>query len=182
MTKGCFEELCYSIKEAVGEDSFKSEDYLITNRNKCVKAHTITCGGYICGEVKLAITLRMLSGASYLDIEKLFSITFNSAYRVLHTVLKDWICNDNWLEINFFKYLEDENAMKKVADQFAQGTSGGIISGCIGSIDGWLVKIKCPSASRDSVRNPGHYYSRKGFHALNVQVIVDKNKKFFGGV
>ncbi len=38
-------------------------------------------------------------------------------------------------------------------------------------------KTKCPSETRDRVRNPGHYYSRKGFHALNVQVIVNKDKK-----
>jgi len=27
------------------------------------------CGGYISGEIKLALTLRLLAGASYLDLE-----------------------------------------------------------------------------------------------------------------
>jgi len=40
-----------------------------------------------------------------------------------------------------------------------------------------LLKIKCPSQTRDRVENTGHYYSRKGFYALNVQVIVDKKKR-----
>ena len=49
-----------------------------------------------------------------------------------------------------------------------------IINGCIGALDGWLVKIKSPKFSE--VLNPGKYFSRKGFFALNVQAIVDKKK------
>lgn len=45
--------------------------------------------------------------------------------------------------------------------------------GVIGAVDGWLVKIDCPKG----VPNPGGYYSRKGFYALNVQVVVDKQKR-----
>lgn len=50
-----------------------------------------------------------------------------------------------------------------------------IINGCIGALDGWLVKIKSPKFSE--VLNPGKYFSRKGFFALNVQAIVDKKKR-----
>jgi hypothetical protein len=49
------------------------------------------------------------------------------------------------------------------------------MDGCIGALDGWLVHIICPSIFE--VLNPGKYYSRKGFYAINVQVIVDKNKR-----
>jgi hypothetical protein len=37
------------------------------------KAHCATSGNYIPGEVKLGITLRLLAGASYLDIFPSFS-------------------------------------------------------------------------------------------------------------
>ena len=35
--------------------------------------------------------------------------------------------------------------------------------------------IKCPSLSE--VKNHGKYFSRKGFNALNIQAIVDRDKR-----
>lgn len=35
-------------------------------------SNTFTTGGYICGQVKLAITLRLLAGDLYLDIARLY--------------------------------------------------------------------------------------------------------------
>ena len=49
----------------------------------------------------------------------------------------------------------------------------------MGVMYGWLVRIKYPSL-RDSVRNPGAYFSRKGFYALNVQAITDHKNVFYG--
>ncbi len=65
--------------------------------------------------------------------------------------------------------------MRAVALQFTQ-SSRGVINGCIGALDGWLVKIKKPS-QRDGVENPQSFYSRKGFYAINTQVIVDRTKR-----
>jgi len=66
--------------------------------------------------------------------------------------------------------------MQRVAKEFSE-RSCGVFSGVIGAIDGWLVRIRCPSTKLDGVRNPGHYFSRKGFYALNVQAMVSKKKK-----
>ena len=49
------------------------------------------------------------------------------------------------------------------------------MKGCIGALDGWLVRIKSPSEKE--CRNPGKYFCRKGFYAINVQVIVDRKKR-----
>lgn len=176
MSKSCFEKLCASIIKAVGESSFKSEEFLDVNYHQMSVAHNISSGGSISGEVKLASTLRMLAGASYLDVEKIFHLSFGSAGRVFKYVLCEWVCNDNVIKINFNEYMENDDAMNSTSQDFACGGSDTIISGCIGALDGWLVKIRSPSQKRDQVRNPGHYYSRKGFFALNVQVIVDKKK------
>lgn len=176
MTKKCFDELCECIVNAVGSSSFKNEDYLLMHSDNFSQAQYHSSGGCISGEIKLAITLRLLGGGSYLDVEKIFHIAFKGAHRIFIKVLKYWICNDNVIKINFPGYLNDETRLRDTAYSFSSGTSKGIISGCIGALDGWLVKIKCPSQSRDGIRNPGHYYSRKGFYALNVQVIVDKHK------
>jgi hypothetical protein len=66
--------------------------------------------------------------------------------------------------------------MKAVAGQFARA-SNGLFSGCIGALDGWVVKNKRPS-KKDGISNPKSFYSRKGFFAVNVQAIVDKKKRF----
>ena len=55
------------------------------------------------------------------------------------------------------------------------GFHGGTIDGCIGALDGWLVKIRCPKPS-DNVGGTGGFYCRKGFYGINVQAIVSKDK------
>ena len=66
--------------------------------------------------------------------------------------------------------------MHKVSVGFSQ-RSNGVLKGAIGAIDGWLVKITCPYESRDGIRNPSTFFSRKGFYALNVQCMVDDKKR-----
>ena len=40
-------------------------------------AHANTSGGYVCGEVKLGITLRLMAGGDALDLGALFDISVN---------------------------------------------------------------------------------------------------------
>ena len=54
--------------------------------------------------------------------------------------------------------------------------SSGASAGVIGAIYGWIMKIK-RSTSRAGVMNLPSLFSRKGFFGINVQVIVDKNKR-----
>ena len=43
-------------------------------------------------------------------------------------------------------------------------------------MDGVAIKIKCPATS-DLIQDPGNYFCRKGFYALNVQAICDKSRR-----
>jgi len=157
MPRGCFEELCTSIKNAVGEDEFKSEEYLRNIKEEGASsipgrmhhAHVGQSGGHICGEIKLAITLRMLAGGSYLDLAALYVVGFTYVHEIFHHVNGSWICNDDVIKIDFYDNLKDIEAMREAARAFAAGTSQGIFNGCIGALDGWLVKMICPSISRD---------------------------------
>ena len=72
-------------------------------------------------------------------------------------------------------YLEDEMAMSRVSKGFSL-RSNGVLTGAIGAIDGWRVKIIRPSWRLDRVRNPIAFFSCKGFYALNVQCVVDHDK------
>ena len=68
MSRDCFDDLCSKIIMNVGESVFCSESYIdafLRNENKMFMAHGKTTGGYILGEVKLAVTLRLLSGGSF---------------------------------------------------------------------------------------------------------------------
>ena len=47
----------------------------------------------------------------------------------------------------------------------------------MGAIDGLLVWVRCPSWTRDNIRDDEKFFGRKGFYCLNVQVIVDRMKK-----
>ena len=73
-------------------------------------------------------------------------------YEVFHKVLRDWITNDDVINIDFYTNMTDIK-MRKIADDFGSGSSNGIFSGCIGAIDGWLVKRKCPSMTMDRIIN-----------------------------
>lgn len=76
MERGCFDYLCERIIENVGERDFKSEEYLYDlqrgyiSEEYCkqygaMKAHEHSTGGFVSGQVKLALTLRLLAGGSY---------------------------------------------------------------------------------------------------------------------
>ena len=76
-----FSDLCLQIKTIIGESEFNSEDYLnglssptISNigKPKMVYAHMQSTGGFICGETKITLSLRLLAGGSYLDLSLLY--------------------------------------------------------------------------------------------------------------
>ena len=102
MSKEFFELLCDGIKSNVREREFKSEECLQHFRHtdlkstNILKAHEASTGGFISGEIKLALTLRLLAGGSYLDLALLFEMGFTYSYVVFHTVIGDWILNDEF--------------------------------------------------------------------------------------
>jgi hypothetical protein len=121
----------------------------------------------ISGEVKVAITLRVLAGASYLDVAHIFDVSYSSCYDILHKV-----------QYKLEKNLQKPEELYKISETFtSKGRSNGILGGIIGALDGWLVKIKSPSWLRDGIKNSATYLSRKGFFALNVQVIVERENR-----
>lgn len=147
MSKQCFDSLCCNIEEAsVGEDVFKSEMYLqmieaegySSDRGRIYHLHKHYLGEFICGEIKLAVTLRLLAGGLYLDLAALYVCGFTYVYEIFHDVIGTWICNNEIFNIDFYKNLTDDDAMKKASTAFASGSSNGIMYGCIGALNGWL--------------------------------------------
>jgi hypothetical protein len=189
MERGCFDYLCERIIDNVGERDFKSESYLRDFKNgdateadtmhktNILHAHEHTTGGFVSGEVKLALTLRLLAGGSYMDLALLFDVGFSTAYEIFHKVIKEWILDDRLIKINGIDYCDDNERMEEVARGFA-AASKNVINGCIGAIDGWIVKIRKPRKKKDlNGGDPATFFSRKGFFGINVQAIVDRKKR-----
>ena len=125
----------------------------------------------ISGEMKIAIMIRMLSGASYLDILFGYCVVSCTVFYVFHEGI-GWV--QETFSFRLAQWLKDENweALERVSDGFA-GASGDIFKGVFGALDGLALKIRCPTIS-EILADPGNYYCRKGFYALNAQVICDK--------
>ena len=182
----CFNHLCSVIIRNVGEKKFKSEAYITAffkvnyqsddRTYNIYKAHLNTSGGYVSGEVKLALTIRMLAGGSPYDLSVIFDISPSHCKTIFIWVLVNWIIGTNIGKMDIVGYMNDDEAMKKVALGFAR-RSNGVLRGAIGAIDGWLVKIQRPWKIRDNVKDPASFFSRKGFYALNVQCMVDDRKR-----
>ena len=178
MTRDCFSLLCQRIIVEVGGKEFKSEAYIAAffkGKDPMYDANVKATGGYISGEVKVAIALRLLAGGDALDLAVMFDVHSDHCTVILYQVLLHWIIKPNIGNLNMKKYLGDKEAMAKVSKGFAK-RSDGVLVGAIGAIDGWLVRIICPGM-RDLIMNPVSFFSRKGFYALNVQCIVDHRKK-----
>ena len=149
MSKQLFRELCETIEVNVGRDIFKSEEYLLElstgkaddyGSKMMYEAHQKSTGGFISGEVKLAMTLRVLAGGSYMDLSLLYETSFSYSYKIFHYVTSNWINDDKFININREQYLNDREKMSKVANNFLIG-SNRLIKVCIGALDGWLDKI-----------------------------------------
>jgi hypothetical protein len=97
MSKALFQQLCDDVSDAVSEDEFKSKQYIQQqidsasifqdHSNNIFIAHHDSTGGFVLGKVKLAITLCILGGASYLDVSLFFEVSFNHAHNIVANVV-----------------------------------------------------------------------------------------------
>ena len=116
-------------------------------------------GGVVWPVIKLAATLRFLAGGSYLDITESFGIGDATLYAAIWRVLE---AIDATFGMTFPSQLND---LVAIEERFASTSKAGI-RGCVGAVDGLLVKVVTPPKGRQ----PRRFYTRKRFHAFNVQV------------
>ena len=184
MNRDCFYRLCSRIIAAIGEKAFKSEEYIhafLENKSSIYEAHKLTSGGFISGEVKVAVMLRVLSGGDVLDISLIFDIESSKCTKIFQDVLKSWIIDTGIGGFDLNSYFFNDDLMKIIAQGFSVRSSG-IVYGAIGALDGWIVQITKPSWRYDFLQNISGFFSRKGFYALNLQCLVDDKKRFYGPI
>ena len=87
MTRNAFTNLCTILSAAIGQDTFRSENSpWSTNNSASLQAR----GGLIAGEVKVALSLRLLAGGSYLDLMPLFDVSVPHIYVIFDQFL-GWV-------------------------------------------------------------------------------------------
>ena len=126
MYRLCFKKLCDALEQDVGEVEFMSEHFINTLPHTCLHkkrkmmhvAQDQSTGGFVSGEIKLAITLRLLEGASYLDLMLLHTCGHSSMCRIFHHVITNWTCRDEVFKIDCYNNLTDLNEMKKQQNNF----------------------------------------------------------------
>ena len=121
MTRPCFGLLCQNKISFIGESKFKYEafiDAFLKDKISMYNAHTLTTCGYISGEVKLAVTLRLLAGGDELDLATIFDIYSDYFIKIMYDVLTQWIIPSNVEMINMMKYLGNDMAMEQVSMDF----------------------------------------------------------------
>jgi hypothetical protein len=130
---------------------------------------------FIIGKVKMAFALRVLGGSSPFNMTLVFDTFFSTLCKIIKYVMENWLSHELFCPIDGIEYCSNDARMASVALKFFE-TSSGLMNGCIGALDGWIVKIQKQTKS-DRVNNPQSFYSHKGYYGVNIQVIVDKNKR-----
>jgi len=127
-------------------------------------------GTKVAADSRLAITLRMLAGASYLDLRLCFNVSVSSIYRIFHDTCQAIMealrlpgISRSWED------LHRASIEFKLSRRFKNP-----LSGCVGALDGIAIKIAKPRCNE----RPAAYFCRKGYYAIPVQALVDANYRF----
>ena len=79
-----FNLLCIKVEAAVGPDVFKSECDLGREIRSKTNNASEYYGGVLCGEIKLALMIRLLDGSSHLDLNFIFYVASSSTCSSFH--------------------------------------------------------------------------------------------------
>ena len=172
LPRASFYKLCTKIENNVGDGVFKTERK-VRDTTKTGKA-TDFRGGAISGELRTAVYLRMMAGASYLDIFMIYDVRHKQVYDCFKKVV-GWM-NDTFSYPFVMALRNEDNAFFEQLSEAFSADSNGVYTGCIGAIDGLALRIQRPLVTKE-LPNPGGYYCRKGFYALNVQSMCDRRKR-----
>ncbi len=137
MSKELFKKLCDEIEGIVGSAEFKSEEYLDeilnpqcpdSDRNhqwtNIVFAHEHSTGGFISGHVKLAITLRILGGGSYLDLALLLESSFNHTHKIVWYVMQNWLCHESFPQLMVWAIVRTNSRCRQLHYNFLRPPEG----------------------------------------------------------
>jgi len=104
-------------------------------------------------ELVVAIGLRWLARCSYQEIEDVFGVSTTEAYRSRNKFI-DALLNCDQVQIRLPTTVTE---WEEVRRGFESKSSGGIISGCVGAIDGFFQRPRTPN-EKDWDNNQTAYF------------------------
>jgi hypothetical protein len=127
-------------------------------------------GGRVEPDVRLALTLRILSGASYLDMVMLFRVASSTVYHVFHSTVKSIT-----RRIAMPGLPLQQSELQNLALSFTNSRQPpSLLYGCVAALDGICVEIQKPL----DMYGPRDFYCRKGMYAIPAQALVDAKYRF----
>jgi DDE superfamily endonuclease/Villin headpiece domain len=128
-------------------------------------------GGVIEPASRLAIFLRMLAGASYLDLQLSFCVARSTIYGIFTDTLSAVLT----IMPNLVVPVADEIRLRDLSEGFRTSRMPhSALFGCIAALDGIALPIIKPLDKYF----PRHHFTRKGFYALPVQAMCDSEYRF----
>jgi hypothetical protein len=121
MSLECFTALCKRISLKIGDDRFRSEEFLSRQEEGIYDDERKIPP--IAGEIKVAVSIRMLAGGSYLDLVPLFEVSTSYLYGIFHTFL-GWVLKS--FEFPLVSMLRESNwaAINRLANRYAEKSNG----------------------------------------------------------
>jgi hypothetical protein len=142
---------------------------------KHLKYATISSGSPVTLELRMYITFRILSGASYLDMIW-YAVEVNSVHNIVWRT-----CCEIDSAVHNIDFPITEVGMQRMADNWAikreERHGFATNQGTLIAVDGIVPEIRQPKRSELDGQDVRHYMNRKGFWALVCQVGCDVNGK-----
>jgi len=155
---GTFDHLCDLIRDKIAPNEARAN---------AANARS----GPVRAEIKLALALRFLAGASYCDLFWSYGVSVTTVFKSLHMVMD--AIDERLQNITF--PLDDVNALTSIATGFKTRVNNPLW-GCVGSIDGLAIRIAKPKSM-----NARDFFNRKGFYSYNLQAMCDSHYRFTWG-
>jgi hypothetical protein len=136
-----------------------------------------TTKGKITTEIALHCLLRwLLAGGSYIDIRLSAGISRSSFYRCIHSAMNAIASME---EISILSFPPNDDEISKLADDFKDiSGTGGILNGCVGVLDGFLLQTCTPSVRGSNGNVKAYFSGHYQCYGINVQGICDSKCRF----
>lgn len=137
-----------------------------------------TTKGKITTEIALHCLIRWLAGGSYIDIRLSAGISRSSFYRCIHSAMNA-ISSMEQISRVLSSFPPDDNELSRLANDFKDiSGSGGILNGCVGVIDGFLLQTCTPSVSGSNGNVKAFFSGHYQCYGVNIQGICDSKCRF----
>lgn len=167
MKQSVFDRLCHVMCLKIGEETFHPKAWLTEAMEEEGDVHLTS------GEVKVAVSLRLMAGGSHLDLVPLFGVSSSHLHNTFEAFL-GWVVLS--FEFPLVRWPQEQIVrLCSLANHFVEKPNG-VFFGPFGTVDGLTIRFRCPCLME--VPDHGNSHCCKGFHALNAQAICDEDKHF----